>query len=411
MKVLAARKHAPKGAVLALFALCLPVLFASLGLGVDMGHMFSQKRRLQIGVDSAALAAAHALRRGNDGQIVAAAGAACEANGFDLSSGDLTVNRPPLAGPKAGDSNFIEVILTEESDTFFLRAVGIDEQVVTARATAGLLFSGGACMLVLETDDEKSLHINGKAKVDLKNCSVYINSDDSNALMGEGDAEFTASDISVVGDYYGDIFDPEPNSDVDPVDDPLADLAEPPYGSCDHDGEYQIDNNRTLSPGVFCGGLKLTSSANVTFLPGIYIIAGGGMQIVDDASISGENVMFYLTESKDYDYKKLEFSTNGDIDLSGRTSGDHKGILFFQDRDIDDGEMSEFKNDTTGDFSGTFYFPTTTLLFTDKFKVVDADMLIVTSKIEINDDVIFELNSSDPLAIVPTSLGQARLVE
>ena len=230
--------------------------------------------------------------------------------------------------------------------------------------------------------------------------------------MGEGDATFTAQDIAVVGDTYGNVWDPEPTTGIDPVADPLAALAPPPIGPCTHDGEYAIDFDTTLSPGVYCGGLKLSGDAQVKLNPGIYVIAGGGLRINDGASARGTGLLFYLTESKDYDYKQLEVGTfAATVKLHAATSGPWKGVLFFQDRNVVTTELNEFKNDATGDYSGAFYFPTTNVSFTDRFHVDSADVVVIANRIEIDDDVVWNVNVTNPLAVLPDLLAEARLVE
>lgn len=50
----------------------------------------------------------------------------------------------------------------------------------------------------------------------------------------------------------------------------------------------------TICPGTYYGGLRITNSARVTMLPGIYIMAGGGFQVLNSSGVDGSaGVMIY----------------------------------------------------------------------------------------------------------------------
>lgn len=55
--------------------------------------------------------------------------------------------------------------------------------------------------------------------------------------------------------------------------------------------------NKTVCPGTYYGGLQI-SGGNVTMLPGVYIMVGGGFQILNKADVDGSaGVMIYATGS------------------------------------------------------------------------------------------------------------------
>jgi uncharacterized membrane protein len=58
------RRTADKGQVLVVFALAIVLLLAAAGVAFDIGRFYSERRFLQNAADSAALAAANALIRG-----------------------------------------------------------------------------------------------------------------------------------------------------------------------------------------------------------------------------------------------------------------------------------------------------------------------------------------------------------
>ena len=50
----------------------------------------------------------------------------------------------------------------------------------------------------------------------------------------------------------------------------------------------------TICPGTYYGGIKISGTASVTMLPGIYVIVGGGFQVINSASVDGSaGVMIY----------------------------------------------------------------------------------------------------------------------
>ena len=93
----------------------------------------------------------------------------------------------------------------------------------------------------------------------------------------------------------------------------------------------------TLVPGVYCDGIKIGSSANVTFAAGVYVINGGGLQINggggSGATVNGTGVTFYNTATSGHTYGRVDI--NGATGtLSAPTSGPMEAMLFFQDRTI-----------------------------------------------------------------------------
>jgi len=306
----------------------------------------------------------------------------------------------------------VEVTIAQAAPRYFLRSVGASDYDVRARAVAGVLSEGGVCLLALSSGASKSLHVHGDAVVNLSNCNAHVDSNDDDAAMIEGTAQLNASDIGIVGDYYDSSsngFSPDPETGSAYVPDPFASLAPPVYGGCTFSGEYTVSGTRTINPGVYCGGLKL--EGNVTLNPGVYVLAGGGMIITGNARVTGQGVMFYNTKSGSYDYKKILIGGDSTVVLSAPTSGPFKGILFYQDRTIVGGEMSEFINKANVRLDGTLYFPTTKLYFHDDVVVENSSMVIVAYDVEFNDKVQVTVTVDKNVAAMPGAVLYARLVE
>ena len=105
---------------------------------------------------------------------------------------------------------------------------------------------------------------------------------------------------------------PAPDTGCAPVADPLASLAPPSYGSCDHTDYVVNSSTATLSPGVYCGKLEINSGSTATLDPGVYIMDGATFIANSDSTILGDDVTIYLTGSDGY----LKFNSDSHVQLS-----------------------------------------------------------------------------------------------
>ncbi len=136
---------AESGQVLVVLALLVPVLLGLAGLALDTGILTQNRTEGQRAADAAALAGAERIVFHLPGESTAdiennARQVACQyaqKNGFGTGScpnSEVTVNLPPLSGPHAGDHDFVEVIITRTSPTYFMKVLGIDSTTITTRA-------------------------------------------------------------------------------------------------------------------------------------------------------------------------------------------------------------------------------------------------------------------------------------
>ena len=170
-----------RGQSLVMFALALMVMLGFVAMTVDVGLAFLEKRHLQNAVDAAALAAAQDLSFGESNAMAeATAYDYMDRNGYPDAAG-IEVNIPPLYGPYAGLSGYVEVQGAEKAPVAFLTLFMDDALNVSARAvakgTAGE--AGGApggnhdvginCWFLkgnfkLACQDEKTVHCQGLEK-------------------------------------------------------------------------------------------------------------------------------------------------------------------------------------------------------------------------------------------------------
>lgn len=135
-------KQRQRGYVSLLASVSIVALAAFAGLAVDSGYMEVVRRRAQTAADSAALAAAFEMHRGDRDpkSHLAAARNDASLNGFNDGDGRTTVvvGNPPKTGRYAKNEDAVEAVVTHVVPTSFMMVLGQKSVTVTARAVARL---------------------------------------------------------------------------------------------------------------------------------------------------------------------------------------------------------------------------------------------------------------------------------
>jgi hypothetical protein len=163
------------------------------------------------------------------------------------------------------------------------------------------------------------------------NCAVFSNSTHTNSIKSKKRSMLGASLICSAGGKDGGKgnFMPEPLTDCPQFEDPLAGRPSPDAdATCTETGLELSGGSTTLSPGTYCGGLRITDGADVTLRPGVYILKDGPLDIDDDATLKGDGVGFYLTGKGSV----LAIDSDSTVALEAMTSGPMAGLLMFEDR-------------------------------------------------------------------------------
>lgn len=127
-----------KGVALPFVALMITVLIGMTALAVDLGWLYLNGSRVQRGADAAALAAVVHLPHNTAG-VNSNTISGANANGWDVGSLNgtpVTGGGPDVAAWRPLSDNRLEVTLTAEVPTFFMRVFGMDEVTISRRATA-----------------------------------------------------------------------------------------------------------------------------------------------------------------------------------------------------------------------------------------------------------------------------------
>jgi len=399
------------GQILIMIALALPIICGILGLAIDLGYAYAQRTWEQSAADGAALAAVQTYAK--TGSSSSAINAAYEYAGYNKYSSSpcatVCVHNPPSSGPYSSDARFYEVKINKPSPIFFARVLGISSLNVGGRAVAGYTPSQQALpynFAALRSDCAKHtllVRLGGALKVDGQ---IYVNSGDGDSSTGTGcnsgsgggiNPPCVPSNISGHGDGFdifgaggsitsGQIFvhggwethdndcvypNSAPNLKVgQPIlPDPLATYAAPVLSS------YPVRNgtqaspstlsitsgSQTLQPGIYYGGISISSSANVTLAAGVYIMGGGGFSVTGSATVTGNQVMIYNTRSSSSPpaagkFTVVNLQTTGSVSLTASSAGPFAGMLIFQDRAATTNIVVAPGNGIGG-LSGTIYAP------------------------------------------------------
>lgn len=203
-------KHkSQRGQVLIIFVFAAVALVAITGLAIDGANVFSDRRHAQNAADTASLAAAlYKVQHEKLGDTGCAdfnqtCGANVKIRALDLAlkngypGSSVEVHIPPLTGPYAHDgygwraTDYVEVVISSDVDTFFARVLGIGRLHNKVQAVAmakyrpsHTLYGGNSLVSLAPTGSgcPGEFHIGGTTEVTLNGGSIFVNSDNSCAF-------------------------------------------------------------------------------------------------------------------------------------------------------------------------------------------------------------------------------------
>ena len=388
------------GGTMLSFGLLAPLMFGVVGLGVDVTMWRMQKQEMQSALDSAAVAGAHAFARGSDsGAIQSAVLDELARGGFDATTGaQVDVS---LADSDAGTS--IAVSMSKPGDLYFSQIFLEDAPHIQAGAAGGMLDDGGGevCILGLSEFLSDTVAFSGTADA-LVGCVVASNSSAADSLSLNGGAVLAASSVQAYGGIQqssnATINSPVVWSYAPRIHDPYGvdgrNLQPPPSSTCDHNGNTSVMNTVTLSPGRYCGDLRIIN-ADVTFEPGIYVIQNGDMISTGNSSLVGEGVVFVFTGTSAATIGGVDISGGTHVELSAPDDNDlaaaalgYQGIIFFQDSRAPTWQGTSIANNkflggSVGRFEGAVYFPSQKVIYTGGADANDGCLQLVALQVEL----------------------------
>src|SRR5688572_3730070 len=324
-------EDAKRGQALIIIALALVGIVGMVGLVVDGGNVFFDRRGAQNAADSAALSSA--LSRINGEDWITAAVSAAAVNGYNNDGVTNLVNvyNPPKDGSHAGNGEYLQVIITSHVDTYFARVVGRDRITNVVQAVARIkpaeikeLMNGNAVVSLAPSSDcnnSKSFWVHGEATLDITGGGIFVNSNSPDcALFTNGSGSIRIRDehtINIVGGasiQKPQLLTPSVTVGASPVGFPPPFFL-PKFG-CAKEATVSEDGT-SMSAGNWGGQFP---PEGVTRLgAGVYCL-NDGMHIT--GNLEGNNVVFKI-EAGD-----VRFSS-ADIILNAPNSGNLAGLLLY----------------------------------------------------------------------------------
>jgi Flp pilus assembly protein TadG len=283
-----------RGQVAMIFGLSLIPVTGGVGAAIDYSTISHVKAQLQASLDSAVLAGA--LDQTSNQNTTATN---VFATNFQPNYSGVTYSN--LVFSVRGDGAFTGSVKATVPTTF-MNVLGVPTVLVATTSAAGpsaVAANGNAlCLLALNATAQSAIDDSGGTSVSAPNCIVQVNSSNSKAVTLSGSAAISSAENCFVGKVSTSgsaSVKPGPDAVCNSKSDPFKNRSVPSVSSCDHTN-FKTSTPITLQPGVYCGGISI-SSTTVTFAPGLYIIKGGLLTSSGGSKITGNGVSFYLTGS------------------------------------------------------------------------------------------------------------------
>jgi hypothetical protein len=322
-----------RGQALIVVVLAIVGLAGMVGLVVDGGNAFLDRRNAQNAADSAALAAALVRIRGGNSLDGAALEAAAQ-NGFDNNgtSNIVEVHHPPVDGPNKGNVEYIQVIIVSYVRTYIAGVVGFDQLTNRVEAVARTkspevrqILDGQAVISLAPQSDcnnSKSFWLHGEATLDITGGGVFVNSNNNQcAFIQQGSGSIRIRDnhmINVVGAAMiqkPQLLTPGVSVGAIPISYPPPFFL--PKVGCPDEAVVSEDGT-SMSAGSWS---DIFPPPGVTHLEsGVYCL-DDGIDITSD--IEGHNVVLRVNDGD------VRFSGGANIVLDSPNSGDHAGLLLY----------------------------------------------------------------------------------
>jgi len=347
-------KDDESGNVAVIFALALLPVVGLVGASVDYSHGNAVKASMQAAADATALNLLKSAASLNDTQLNQAA-----TDSFNTQFQRPETQELQISAQYSTEARSLTVTSAGSIKTDFMGVMGFSTLKIGARAVAVLKGEGTACVLSLNKTASGAAVAQGSTTVNLTGCSLYDNSANASALTVGGSAKLTALSVGVVGGISGGAAITTTAgvmTGVSPIEDPYAKLAIPPYSGCD-EHNFTAKTKVTITPGVYCGGMKLNAGADVTLNAGVYTIDKGDLTVNGGAKMTGTGVTIIFTSSTGANYPTASINGGAVISLTPPTTGPLTGVVMFGDRDMPVGTNFDFNGGASQYIGGAIYFP------------------------------------------------------
>ncbi len=389
-------------------AIAIVAMIGLIGLAIDAGSLYYNHRKLQVIADFTAIAGAQqsisCAGVSTCGTMKSAVTGALAANGITNStllthcaapaaSGvTVTLNNPPCslgtADPNRAKTGYVETVVSQAIPTIFIRLLGTSAVTMSARAEASHA-GGGNCIYALDATGAGAITVDPFAALS-SDCGVI---DESNSPAGVACPAFGTINVThfnVVGQVLNILCTISPaiitNASVPSPADPLAYLPAPASQPCGvstvspfRGSSLPVIANAVMNAhavfypdAAYCGGIFIGTGANVTFMPGTYMLqptcasCGGGLQIDLGANVTGPGVTFYnggSTANAPVVFLMSSLLPGSSITLTAPSSGSYAGVLFFQPSTNTSPAIILGSSTLNTNVEGAYYFPNAKVQF------------------------------------------------
>jgi len=365
---------------------------------------------------------------------VAAARTDASLNGYEHGAGTIVVDvyNPPATGLYAGNNGFVEVVVSEEFPTYFMRVLNINEATVRTRAVSGVVNNGNLCVLALDPSRDRALRVTGTPRLQT-NCEIQVNSTSTRALEVNGTGELVANCdqvancIGVTGEPRvagGGYVSPTPQTGVTPTPDPFAMRAQPVVGDFALSptaalAANPISSNVTLRPGYYPNTLTI-NGGTVLFEAGVYYLQRGLKATGGSLQSLGAGTSFYNHNQAGNDF--IDIGGNVTASLYAWTgqgvfpSTSHESMdnmLFWNNRNTTHRNPGHLVRGTSGTcWGGIIYIPTQHLDFAGN-SITGCDgywTMFVANTIDLSGTAGVQVINDPPDGVVP-ELATVTMVE
>lgn len=314
---------------------------------------------------------------------------------------------PEITVEETDTQRIIKVHLDGHRPSFFgnmLPPGGWKFQAEAKATTVGLT---PLCVLVSGDRGSKLLNVKDRGRISAPACLVHSNRD----IEVEG-GSITASSVQAVTSARG-VISPQAGTGAEPIRDPFANMLLIPPLTCS-DGlkgligsgallgkEYKNnDAPPPIPPGIHCGGIKVSGNARVVLQPGEHWFVAGALEIKENATLVGDDVVLFFDLASKFDFK--DQST---VNLEGRRSGRFAGIVMAATRT----NTQDFivSSDNVDKLLGVIYVPNAKMIVDGKQDVArdSAWTVIVARELQLKGSPSLIINADYTSSAVPVPEG------
>jgi Flp pilus assembly protein TadG len=392
LRAFAGNSHGGAAPMLALAAL---PLFGFVGAGIDFSRAASARTSMQAALDAAALLMAKAAQNADAVQLQSDATNYFNANFQNTEVANLQTTVQALS---TSGGYVVEMTASGSIKTRFMGIMGFASLALSTRAKAASSSDGLGCVLALDPNASGAMTAQGSAVTVLNGCSLYDNSDNQTAMTVGGTAKITAHSVGVVGNLTGasNITATEGiRTGIGAVPDPYASVSfPPPYLGCTQQN-YNANNDATISPGVYCGGISVNAGATLSLQPGIYYLDGGNLSVNGGGTLTGSGVTLVFTSKNKNGFATATINGNATINLTAPKTGPTAGIVVFGDRKMPTNTPFKFNGGATQYLGGAIYVPKGAVDFSGGAGTGTSCTQLIANSVTFNGNSSFALNCSN----------------